>query len=50
MKKYNHFQKIFSEKNYQLKVNDINRLEKIKKEVIKAERWDDFVRVFRNHK
>jgi flagellar biosynthesis/type III secretory pathway protein FliH len=37
-------------KNLLDKVNDINRLEKIKKEVIRAERWDDFVRVFRNHK
>jgi hypothetical protein len=37
-------------KNLLDKVNDINRLEKIKKEVIKAETWDDFFRVFRNHK
>jgi hypothetical protein len=29
------------------KINDINRLEKIKKEVIKAENWEDFVKVFR---
>jgi hypothetical protein len=32
------------------KINDINRLEKIKKEVIRAENWEDFVKVFRNHK
>jgi predicted transposase YdaD len=32
------------------KINDINRLEKIKKEVIKAENWEDFVKVFRNHR
>jgi hypothetical protein len=32
------------------KINDINRLEKIKKEVIRAENWDDFFKVFRNHK
>jgi hypothetical protein len=32
------------------KINDINRLEKIKKEVIKSEKWEDFVKVFRNHK
>jgi predicted transposase YdaD len=32
------------------KINDINRLEKIKKEVIKAENWEDFSKVFRNHK
>jgi hypothetical protein len=37
-------------KNLLDKVNDINRLEKIKKEVIKAETWDDFVKTFRNHK
>jgi predicted transposase YdaD len=29
------------------KINDINRLEKIKKEVIKAETWEDFSKVFR---
>jgi predicted transposase YdaD len=29
-------------------VNDINRLEKIKKEVIKAKTWDDFIKVFKN--
>ena len=32
------------------KINDINRLEKIKKEVIKSEKWEDFVKIFRNHK
>jgi predicted transposase YdaD len=32
------------------KINDINRLEKIKKEVIKAENWEDFFKVFRNHR
>jgi hypothetical protein len=32
------------------KINDINRLEKIKKEVIKAENWEDFVKVLRNHR
>jgi predicted transposase YdaD len=37
-------------KNLLDKVNDINRLEKIKKEVIKSENWEDFVKVFRNHK
>ena len=37
-------------KNLLDKVNDINRLEKIKKEVIKAETLDDFVKVLRNHK
>jgi hypothetical protein len=37
-------------KNLLAKINDMNSLEKIKKEVIKAETWDNFVRVFRNHK
>jgi hypothetical protein len=37
-------------KNLLDKINDINRLEKIKKEVIKSEDWEDFVKVFRNHK
>ena len=32
------------------KINEINRLEKIKREIIKAKTWDDFVRVFRKHK
>jgi predicted transposase YdaD len=32
------------------KINDINRLEKIKKEVIKSENWDDFFKVLRNHR
>jgi predicted transposase YdaD len=32
------------------KINDINRLEKIKKEVIKAENWEDFFKVLRNHR
>jgi predicted transposase YdaD len=30
------------------RVNDITRLEKIKKEVIKAKTWDDFIKVFKN--
>jgi predicted transposase YdaD len=37
-------------KNLLDKINDKNRLEKIKKEVIKAETWEDFSKVFRNHK
>jgi hypothetical protein len=37
-------------KNILDKINDINRLEKIKKEVIRAENWEDFSKVFRNHK
>jgi predicted transposase YdaD len=30
------------------KISDINRLEKIKKEVIRAETWDDFLKAFKN--
>ena len=37
-------------KNLLDKINDKNRLEKIKKEVIKAETWEDFSKVFKNHK
>ena len=37
-------------KNILDKINDINRLEKIKKEVIRAENWEDFSKVLRNHK
>ena len=37
-------------KNLLDKINDINRLEKIKKEVIRAENWEDFSKVFRNHR
>jgi hypothetical protein len=36
-------------KNLLDRVNDINRLEKIKKEVIKAKTWDDFIKVFKKH-
>jgi hypothetical protein len=35
-------------KNLLDRVNDITRLEKIKKEVIKAKTWDDFIKVFKN--
>jgi hypothetical protein len=35
-------------KNLLDRVNDINRLEKIKKEVIKAENWEDFIKVFKS--
>jgi predicted transposase YdaD len=31
-------------------INDINRLEKIKKELIISETWEDFSKVFRNHR
>jgi predicted transposase YdaD len=32
------------------KVDDVNHLKKIKRRIIKAKTWDDFVKVFRNHK
>jgi predicted transposase YdaD len=35
-------------KNLLDKINDINRLEKIKKEVIRAEKWDDFFKALKN--
>jgi hypothetical protein len=35
-------------KNLLDKINDINRLEKIKKEVIRAEKWDDFLKALKN--
>jgi predicted transposase YdaD len=31
-----------------VKINEINRLEKIKKEVIRAKTWEDFIKVFKN--
>jgi predicted transposase YdaD len=33
-----------------VKINDMNQLEKINKELIRAETWEDFIKVFRNHK
>jgi predicted transposase YdaD len=35
-------------KNILDKINDINRLEKIKKEVIRAKSWEDFIKVLKN--
>jgi UDP-N-acetylglucosamine 1-carboxyvinyltransferase len=32
------------------KVNDVNYLKKIKRKIIEAKTWEDFVKVFRNHK
>jgi hypothetical protein len=37
-------------KNLLEKVDDLNHLKKIKREIIKAKTWDDFIKVFRNHK
>jgi predicted transposase YdaD len=33
-----------------VKINDMNHLEKINKELIRAENWEDFAKIFRNHK
>jgi predicted transposase YdaD len=33
-----------------VKINDMNQLEKINKELIRAENWQDFAKIFRNHK
>jgi predicted transposase YdaD len=35
-------------KNLLEKINDINHLKKIKKEVIRAETWDDFIKLLKN--
>jgi predicted transposase YdaD len=35
-------------KNILDKINDINRLEKIKKEVIRAKSWEDFIKFLKN--
>ncbi|MFZ8805360.1 MAG: hypothetical protein ACO2PO_20610 [Candidatus Calescibacterium sp.] len=35
-------------KNLLDRVNDIDLLEKIKEEVIKAENWEDFIKVLKN--
>ena len=43
-------QKVKQIKNLLDKINDINRLEKIKKEVIISETWEDFSKVFRDHR
>jgi predicted transposase YdaD len=32
------------------KVDDLNHLKKIKGKIIEAKTWEDFVKVFRNHK
>ena len=32
------------------KVDDLNHLKKIKRKIIEAKKWDDFVKVFRNHR
>ena len=37
-------------KNLLEKIDDLNLLKKIKRKIIEAKTWDDFVRIFRNHK
>jgi hypothetical protein len=37
-------------RNLLVKINDMNQLEKINKELIRAENWQDFVKIFKNHK
>jgi predicted transposase YdaD len=37
-------------RNLLVKINDMNQLEKINKELIRSENWQDFVKIFRNHK
>ena len=32
------------------KVDDVNYLKKIKRKIIEAKTWDDFIKTFRNHK
>jgi len=42
--------KVKEVKNLLGKINDLNPLKKIKRKIIEAKTWDDFVRIFRNHK
>jgi predicted transposase YdaD len=42
--------KVKEVKNLLEKVDDLNHLKKIKRRIIEAKTWDDFVKVFRNHK
>jgi hypothetical protein len=42
--------KIKELKNLLEKVDDVNYLKKIKRKIIEAKTWDDFVKVFRNHR
>jgi hypothetical protein len=41
--------KVKEVKNLLEKVDDLNHLKKIKRRIIEAKTWDDFVKVFRNH-
>jgi len=42
--------KVKEVKNLLGKIDDLNPLKKIKRKIIEAKTWDDFVRIFRNHK
>jgi predicted transposase YdaD len=42
--------KVKEVKNLLGKIDDLNLLKKIKRKIIEAKTWDDFVRIFRNHK
>jgi predicted transposase YdaD len=42
--------KVKEVKNLLGKINDLNLLKKIKRKIIEAKTWDDFVKIFRNHK
>ena len=42
--------KVKEVKNLLGKIDDLNLLKKIKRRIIEAKTWDDFVRIFRNHK
>jgi predicted transposase YdaD len=37
-------------RNFLEKIDDLNHLKKIKREVIRAENWEDFSKILRNHK
>ena len=42
--------KVKEVKNLLEKIDDLNLLKKIKRKIIEAKTWDDFVRIFRNHR
>ena len=42
--------KVKKVKTFLEKVDDLNHLRKIKRKIIEAKTWDDFVKAFRNHK
>jgi hypothetical protein len=42
--------KVKEVKNLLEKVDDVNYLKKIKRKIIEAKTWDDFIKVIRDHK